>query len=92
MSVEFLHAMVRVGDIDAATKFFCDGLGLTEVRRNDYPQGKYTLVFLASPEDVTRSGWNGEGKQRQRGQFDEGKPELVLTASAPPGDGGDQDS
>lgn len=62
MSVEFLHVMIRVGDIDAATKFFCDGLGLTEVRRNDYPQGKYTLVFLASPEDVTRSGWNGEGK------------------------------
>ena len=59
MSVEFLHAMIRVGDIDAATRFFCDGLGLTEVRRNDYPQGKYTLVFLASPEDVTRSGWNG---------------------------------
>lgn len=62
MSVEFLHAMIRVGDIDAAKKFFCDGLGLTEVRRNDYPDGKYTLVFLAAPEDVARSGWNGEGK------------------------------
>ncbi len=62
MSVEFLHAMIRVGDIDAAKKFFCDGLGLTEVRRNDYPEGKYTLVFLAAPEDVARSGWNGEGK------------------------------
>ena len=35
MSIEFLHAMVRVGDLDAAVKFFCDGLGLTEVRRND---------------------------------------------------------
>lgn len=62
MSVEFLHAMIRVGNIDAAVKFFCDGLGLAEVRRNDYPQGKYTLVFLAAPEDVARSGWNGEGK------------------------------
>ena len=62
MSVEFLHAMMRVGDIDAALKFFCDGLGLKEVRRNDYPEGKYTLVFLASQEDVARSGWNGEGK------------------------------
>jgi lactoylglutathione lyase len=62
MSVEFLHAMIRVGDIDAAKTFFCDGLGLTEVRRNDYPDGKYTLVFLAAPEDVARSGWNGEGK------------------------------
>ncbi|HOY76968.1 MAG TPA: lactoylglutathione lyase [Hyphomonadaceae bacterium] len=62
MSVEFLHAMIRVSDIDAAKRFFCDGLGLTEVRRNDYPEGRYTLVFLAAPEDVTRSGWNGEGK------------------------------
>ena len=61
MGVEFLHAMIRVSDIDAAKKFFCDGLGLTEVRRNDYPEGKYTLVFLAAPEDVARSGWNGEG-------------------------------
>ncbi len=62
MSVEFLHAMVRVGDIGAAVRFFRDGLGLTEVRRNDYPDGKYTLVFMAAPEDVARSGWNGEGK------------------------------
>ena len=51
MSVEFLHAMVRVGDLDAAVNFFCEGLGLVEVRRNDYPQGKYTLVFLAAPGD-----------------------------------------
>lgn len=62
MSVEFLHAMIRVGDLDAAVKFFCEGLGLTEIRRNDYPQGKYTLVFLASQEDIDRSGWNGEGR------------------------------
>lgn len=62
MSVEFLHTMVRVGDLDAAVKFFTQGLGLAEVRRNDYPQGRYTLVFLASPEDLKRSGWNGEGK------------------------------
>ena len=61
MSVEFLHAMIRVGDLDAAVKFFRDGLGLAEVRRNDYPQGKYTLAFLASQDDIARSGWNGEG-------------------------------
>lgn len=73
MSIEFLHAMVRVGDLSAAVKFFCEGLGLTEVRRNDYPQGKYTLVFLASPEDVARSGWSGEGK------FPTGLPMVELT-------------
>ena len=60
MSIEFLHAMVRVGDLNAAVKFFCDGLGLTEVRRNDYPQGKYTLVFLASPDDIRRAGYDGK--------------------------------
>ena len=62
MSVEFLHAMVRVGDLDAAVRFFCEGLGLREVRRNDYPDGNYTLVFLAAPEDIERSGWDGQGK------------------------------
>jgi lactoylglutathione lyase len=62
MSVEFLHAMVRVGDLPAALKFFCDGLGLTEVRRNDYPDGKYTLVFLASPADIARAGYDGKDR------------------------------
>jgi lactoylglutathione lyase len=43
--------MVRVTDIDASLRFYCDGLGLREVRRNDYPQGRFTLVFLAAPGD-----------------------------------------
>ena len=60
MSVEFLHAMLRVGHLDAAVKFFRDGLGLTEVRRTDYPQGKYPLVFLASPDDIRRAGYDGK--------------------------------
>lgn len=60
MSLEFLHAMVRVGNLPAAIKFFCDGLGLVEIRRNDYPQGKYTLVFLAAPEDVARAKYVGK--------------------------------
>jgi lactoylglutathione lyase len=60
MSLEFLHAMVRVGNLPAAIKFFCDGLGLVEIRRNDYPQGKYTLVFLAAPEDVARAKYDGK--------------------------------
>lgn len=59
MSVEFLHAMVRVGDLDAAVRFFGEGLGLKEIRRNDYPQGRYTLAFLASPDDMARGGFDG---------------------------------
>ncbi len=56
MSIEYLHTMVRVGDIDAALKFYCDGLGLEQVSRFDSEQGRFTLVFLASPADVKRLG------------------------------------
>jgi lactoylglutathione lyase len=49
--MKYLHTMVRVTDIDASLRFYCDGLGLREVRRNDYPQGRFTLVFLAAPGD-----------------------------------------
>jgi lactoylglutathione lyase len=48
--------MVRVGDLDAALDFFCAKLGLTEVRRFDNEKGRFTLVFLAAPEDAERSG------------------------------------
>ena len=56
MSVEFLHAMVRVTDIDRAVKFYGDGLGLQEILRYDSEEGRFTLVFLASPDDVERCG------------------------------------
>ena len=44
--MRFLHTMVRVRDLPAALRFFCDGLGLVEIRRRDHEQGRYTLVFL----------------------------------------------
>ena len=43
--------MVRVTDIDASLKFYCDALGLQELRRYDNEQGRFTLVFLAAPGD-----------------------------------------
>jgi lactoylglutathione lyase len=49
--MKYLHTMVRVTDLDASLAFYCDKLGLEEVRRKDVPQGRYTLVFLAAPED-----------------------------------------
>jgi lactoylglutathione lyase len=49
--MKYLHTMVRVTDIDASLRFYCEGLGLREVRRNDYPQGRFTLIFLAAPGD-----------------------------------------
>ena len=61
MSIQYLHTMVRVSDIDASLKFFCDGLGLTEVSRMDSEAGRFTLVFLATPEDVERMGGMPDG-------------------------------
>ena len=49
--MKYLHTMVRVTDLEASLHFYCDALGLTEVSRKDYPQGRYTLVFLAAPGD-----------------------------------------
>lgn len=43
--------MVRVRDLEQSLKFYCDGLGLREVRRKDYPQGRFTLVYLGAPEN-----------------------------------------
>lgn len=49
--MRYLHAMVRVRDLDASLRFFRDGLGLVETRRRDYPQGRFTLVYLGAPEN-----------------------------------------
>ena len=49
--MRYLHTMVRVTDIDASLRFWCDGLGLSEVSRREYPDGKFTLIFLAAEED-----------------------------------------
>ncbi len=50
--MRYLHTMVRVKDLDAALDFYCDKLGLTQVRRMDNEQGRFSLVFLAAPEDA----------------------------------------
>jgi lactoylglutathione lyase len=47
--MRYLHSMLRVRDLDASLRFFVDALGLAEVRRKDYPQGRFTLLFLAAP-------------------------------------------
>jgi len=49
--MKYLHTMVRVTDVDASLKFYCDALGLEVIKRNDYPQGKFSLIFLAAPGD-----------------------------------------
>ena len=47
--MKYLHTMVRVTDLEAAIDFYCNKLGLKELRRHDVPQGRYTLAFLAPP-------------------------------------------
>ncbi|HWU53738.1 MAG TPA: VOC family protein [Tahibacter sp.] len=49
--MRYLHAMVRVRDLDASLRFFRDALGLVETRRKDYPQGRFTLVYLGAPDN-----------------------------------------
>src|SRR5688572_8583697 len=49
--MRYLHTMVRIADIDQSLAFYCGLLGMREVRRHENEQGRYTLVFLAAPED-----------------------------------------
>ena len=53
--MRFLHTMVRVRDIDESLDFYCNKLGLVEMRRRDVPEGRFTLIFLAAPKDKGRS-------------------------------------
>lgn len=55
MSLEYLHSMIRVGDLDAALDFFCNKLGLIETNRYDNEQGRFTLIFLAAPHDLDKA-------------------------------------
>ena len=52
MAIKYLHTMVRVRDIDTSLNFYCNLLGLNEVRRKEYEQGKFTLIFLAPPDQA----------------------------------------
>ncbi len=49
--MKYLHTMVRVTDIEQSLAFYCDALGLRELRRHDSEKGRFTLVFLAAPGD-----------------------------------------
>lgn len=65
--MRYLHTMIRVLDLDAALRFFCQGLGLQEIRRRDDDKGRYTLVFLgldpASDSPQVELTWNWDQKE-----------------------------
>ena len=71
--MRYLHTMVRIKDIDASLDFYCNKLGLTEVRRSESEKGRYTLVFLSAPADGARAA-------------DEHAPLLELTYNWDPED------
>ena len=69
--MRYLHTMVRVSDLDASLDFYCNKLGLKEVMRKDFEQGRFTLVFLAPEGQEDRQveltyNWDPE-------EYDEGR-------------------
>ena len=53
--MQYLHTMVRVHNLEKSLQFYCEGLGLQEISRKDNDKGRFTLVFLAAPDDVARA-------------------------------------
>ena len=49
--MQYLHTMVRVSDLEKSLQFYCQALGLRELRRTENEKGRFTLVFLAAPDD-----------------------------------------
>jgi len=64
--MRYLHTMIRIRDVDASLDFWCNKMGLTETRRTENEQGRFTLIFLAGSKDESRA--------RQ-----DNSPELELT-------------
>ncbi len=69
--MKYLHTMVRVSDLDKSLDFYCNKLGLRELRRKEVPAGKFTLVFLAAPNDddaQVELTWNWEPEEYGEGR------------------------
>lgn len=73
MATQFLHTMLRIGDIDASLKFYCDLLGFEERTRMEVESGRFTLIFLRAPGDRELSD-------------DTKRPEIELTYNWDPED------
>jgi lactoylglutathione lyase len=64
--MKYLHTMVRVNDVDASLKFYCDYLGLDVLRRHDIESGRFSLIFLgaaANPESQIELTYNWDGDE-----------------------------
>lgn len=53
--MRYLHTMVRIGNIEQSLDFYCNKLGMRETRRIESKEGRFTLIFLSAPDDMTRA-------------------------------------
>ena len=63
--MKYLHTMIRISDVEKSLRFFCEGLGLKETRRIENEKGRFTLIFLAAPNDESAeieltNNWDGD--------------------------------
>ena len=63
--MKYLHTMIRISDVEKSLDFYCKGLGLIETRRMENEQGRFTLIFLAAPDDENAEleltyNWDGD--------------------------------
>ena len=65
--MKYLHVMIRVHDLDATSRFFTEGLGLTETRRIDNEAGKFTLVYFGAPANPESINLNNSLRQQVDG-------------------------
>ena len=56
--MRYLHTMIRISNIDESLDFFCNKLGMSEIRRVDNEQGRFTLIFLAASDDIASAKAN----------------------------------
>ena len=63
--MKYLHTMLRISNVEASLEFYCDHLGLKEIRRVDNKEGRFTLIFLSAPDDESAQveltyNWDGD--------------------------------
>ncbi len=81
--MRYLHTMVRVRDLEESLDFYCNKLGLIEVRRYDNEGGRFTLVFLAAAKDAEQAK-ETQAPFRERGQRATIDPEFATTTGRTP--------
>ena len=72
--MKYLHTMLRISDIESSIRFYCDALGLIEVRRVEIKEGRFTLIFLAAKNDESSQieltyNWDGDDLGKGSSEF-----------------------